>query len=104
MNMHSYTCCDSTKPQFKNIVTLSDLLKVVTEENRLHLLCLLTRGTHCVCELMSHTSLSQSLISHHLKDLKDAGLIKDEKKGQWVHYSLTEKGKSVTKVLFTLIK
>jgi len=51
---------------------------------------------------MKHVNLSQSLISHHLKDLKDAGIVADEKRGLYVYYSLTEQGKSITNALFNL--
>lgn len=60
------------------------------------------KGEHCVCELMEHVDLSQSLISHHLKDLKDAGVVVDEKRGLRVYYSLTDKGKHITNLLFQI--
>jgi DNA-binding transcriptional ArsR family regulator len=48
---------------------------------------------------VSLTNLSQSLVSHHLRDLKDGGLVASEKDGRWVHYSLTHKGKRVMSAL-----
>lgn len=51
---------------------------------------------------MEHVDLSQSLISHHLKDLKDAGIVTDEKRGLYVYYSLTKQGKNITTTLFHL--
>ena len=60
------------------------------------------QGRHCVCELEKHVDQSQSLLSHHLKDLKDAGLVLDEKIGLKAHYSLTDKGKKIVTTLFTL--
>lgn len=51
---------------------------------------------------MEHVKLSQSLISHHLKDLKDAGVVEDEKRGLRVYYSLTKKGKHISNVLFQI--
>jgi DNA-binding transcriptional ArsR family regulator len=50
--------------------------------------------------MMKHVNLSQSLISHHLKDLKEAGIVDDEKRGLRVYYSLTDKGKHITNLLF----
>lgn len=102
MNMNSYSCCTNKSGESKNIVSLSSLLRVVSEESRLKLLCILRDGSHCVCELMEHVNLSQSLISHHLKDLKDAGIVSDKKKGLRVYYSLTKKGKNIIYSLFTL--
>jgi ArsR family transcriptional regulator len=102
MNMGSYNCCTSNKKEERDVSQLSPLLKLVAEESRLKLLCVLRQGKHCVCELIEHGNMSQSLISHHLKDLKDTGLIKDEKRGQWVYYSLTAMGKRTTDLLFRI--
>jgi len=100
--MSSYSCCSSSSKESKRAISLVSLLKLVGEESRLKLLCILLKGNHCVCEMIKHVNLSQSLISHHLKDLKDAGIITDEKKGLRVYYSLTKKGKHITNLLFKL--
>jgi ArsR family transcriptional regulator, arsenate/arsenite/antimonite-responsive transcriptional repressor len=102
MNMNSYNCCSSKSIESKQVTSLSSLLKIVTEESRLKLLCILRKGNHCVCELMEHINLSQSLISHHLKDLKEAGIVADEKKGLRVYYSLTKKGEHIINLLFKI--
>lgn len=102
MNMGSYNCCALKSLESKQIVSLSSLLKIVSEESRLKLLCILRSGKHCVCEIMEHVDLSQSLISHHLKDLKEAGIVDDEKKGLRVYYSLTKKGEKIINSLFAL--
>ena len=82
-----YNCCSKKTSKSKKIGELSSLLKIVSENNRLQILCILQIDEHCVCELIKETKLSQSLISHHLKDLKDANLVSDRKEGKWVHYS-----------------
>lgn len=103
MNMCSYNCCQLNSQEFKNIRNLSLLLKLISEENRLKLLCLLSKKEHCVCEILkSFKDLSQSLISHHLADLKEVGLISDRKDSRWVFYCLTEKGRNITKIIFSL--
>ncbi len=102
MNMHSYNCCTSNKYECNKVSSLTSLLKLISVENRLKILCILRPGSHCVCEIEKHIIESQSLISHHLKDLKAAKLIKDEKKGQFVYYELTEKGKHIISLLFNL--
>ncbi|MDD2224698.1 MAG: metalloregulator ArsR/SmtB family transcription factor [Candidatus Shapirobacteria bacterium] len=91
MNMYSY-----------DIKKISDLLKLISENNRLQILHLLQKGEHCVCELIKETKLSQSLISHHLKDLKNINIIADRKEGKWVYYSLTAEGKRITDLLFQI--
>jgi DNA-binding transcriptional ArsR family regulator len=99
--MDSYSCCSQDKGT-NQLSSISSILRLVGEENRLKILYILKDGQHCVCEIEKHLKLSQSLISHHLKDLRDASLIEDEKKQQWVHYSLTKKGKSIIDLLFRL--
>lgn len=95
MNMRSYNCCSPDKDEFKKITSLSSLLKIVSVESRLKLLCILKSDEHCVCEIDEHLDMSQSLISHHLRNLKEAGLVNDEKRGQRVYYCLTKLGYKV---------
>lgn len=102
MNMNSYDCCSDKSFKSKKIGELSNLLKIVSENSRLQILCILQKNEHCVCELIKETKLSQSLISHHLKDLKDVGLVSDRKEGKWIHYSLTTKGQQITNLLFQI--
>jgi len=102
MNIPSYNCCSQSSKESKQVARLSSLLKVVSEESRLKILCILRGGEHCVCKIMEHIDLSQSLISHHLGDLKDIEVVRDEKRGLYVYYSLTEKGKKITDLLFQI--
>jgi len=102
MNMSSYNCCKSNTAEFKQISKLSSLLKLVGEESRLKILCLLRQGEHCVCEMLEHFDMSQSLVSHHLSDLKEVGLITDRKSGRQVYYSLTKLGQKITNSIFDL--
>lgn len=97
------SCCQTDSTEFKQIAGLSSLLKLIGEQNRLQILCLLSQGEHCVCELEKHVEQSQSLISHHLKDLKTAGIIVPEKRGLNVYYQLTPKGKQITHLIFQLM-
>jgi len=92
MNMHSCVCC---KNETNHILKISDTLKLLSVDSRLKLLCVLNSGSHCVCELVEHFDMSQSLISHHLSDLKDHKLVEGEQRGKNVYYSLTKKGKKV---------
>jgi ArsR family transcriptional regulator, arsenate/arsenite/antimonite-responsive transcriptional repressor len=102
MNMTSYSCCSPKKEEYKKVGSLSSMLKLVGENSRLQILCILRQGKHCVCEINEHIKASQSLISHHLKNLKDGGLIKDSKHGLNVFYSLTPEGKRITDLVFDI--
>lgn len=102
MNMDSYSCCTPSKIELSKVEKLSSLLKLVAEPSRLKILCILRQGEHCVCEFKDHVGLSQSLLSHHLADLRKAGLILGEKKGLNVHYVLTPEGKMIVEQIFGL--
>jgi len=67
---------------------LAELLRVVSEENRLRILSLLVRQEMCVCDIMAALDASQSLVSHHLAVLRDVGLVRDRRDAQWVYYSV----------------
>lgn len=104
--MGSYKCCKGSALSTDQLNSVASILKVVSEESRLRILCLLCQGEHCVCDILPHLEMSQSLVSHHLRDLKDAKIVTDRKEGLKVFYSLTEYGRAITKTLFglTIIK
>ena len=62
-----------------------------SDETRLRLIDLLRNGECCVCELTDALGAGQSLLSFHLKALKDAGLITDRREGRWSYYALNGK-------------
>jgi len=48
----------------------------------------------CVCEFEEAFSMGQSKVSYHMKKLKDAGLVKEERRGKWTFYSLDREAAS----------
>jgi len=75
----------------KTKTTSSDLARrfqALADEKRLRIVDILRDGEHCVCDLTEALDVGQSLLSFHLKTLKDAGLVSDRRDGRWVHYSL----------------
>lgn len=104
MKMNSYSCCSSAPTNSHYISKLSSVLQLVSEVNKLQILCILKKKKHCVCELLNHMQISQSLLSHHLKSLKDIGIVEYEKRGLRVYYSLTNEGKYITRLLFSMYK
>jgi ArsR family transcriptional regulator, arsenate/arsenite/antimonite-responsive transcriptional repressor len=48
----------------------------------------------CVCELEEHFGMGQSKVSYHMKKLKDAGLVREERRGKWSFYSLDREAAS----------
>jgi ArsR family transcriptional regulator, arsenate/arsenite/antimonite-responsive transcriptional repressor len=69
---------------------LTPFFKALGEEMRLKIVGLLLPGELCVCEIMEELGLSQPAVSHHMKVLKQAGLIQDRREGKWIHYSLDQ--------------
>ena len=65
------------------------MFKALADPVRLRLLSLIAShegGEACVCDLTGPFDVSQPTISHHLKVLKQAGLIDSERRGTWVYY------------------
>ena len=75
----------------EEVVTLADTLKVLSDVNRLRIMCLLFGGEKCVCEIEEGLDISQPLASHHLGVLREAGLVEVRKDGTWSYYSLDMK-------------
>jgi len=90
-------------PSETDLKKLSNNLILLSVKSRLDLLFLLKDKSHCVCDLMVHTDMSQSLISHHLSDLTKAGFVNSKREGRYMDYSLTSKGNRLVKMLITII-
>ncbi|MHA2391626.1 MAG: ArsR/SmtB family transcription factor [Promethearchaeota archaeon] len=74
--------------------TFDDLIKflnAVSNKKRLIIIISLREKDRCVCELETILDESQPSISHHLKILENAGLIKGWKKGKFTHYDIVNK-------------
>jgi DNA-binding transcriptional ArsR family regulator len=65
-------------------------LRCIGEPTRLQILKLLAEGERCVGELASVLSKEQSLVSHHLKALKECNIVKERQEAQKVYYKLTD--------------
>ncbi|MDN7242510.1 metalloregulator ArsR/SmtB family transcription factor [Planococcus sp. N028] len=66
------------------------VLKLLGDKTRLAMMKLLEKNECCVCEFVALFDISQSAISQHLRKLRDAGLVKENRKGQWIFYSLNK--------------
>ncbi|NUR27460.1 MAG: helix-turn-helix transcriptional regulator [Catenulispora sp.] len=68
---------------------LAKVFKALADPVRLRLFSLIASfdgGQACVCDLTGEFDVSQPTISHHLKVLRDAGLVDSERRGTWVYY------------------
>ncbi|EYT22354.1 MULTISPECIES: ArsR/SmtB family transcription factor [Acinetobacter] len=82
----------------------TDFFKCLSDQTRLDILRLvLAKNSICVCELTEQLELNQPKISRHLALLRNLSVLLDERKGQWVYYSLNpdlpEWAKSVLNII-----
>ncbi|MEE9389822.1 MAG: metalloregulator ArsR/SmtB family transcription factor, partial [Candidatus Aminicenantaceae bacterium] len=66
----------------------AELFKILCADKRIEIIELLKKDTMNVNSLAKSLGITQSAVSQHLRVLKAAGLVKDERKGYWIHYSL----------------
>ncbi|OAH55843.1 ArsR family transcriptional regulator [Domibacillus aminovorans] len=67
---------------------VSQILKLLGDKTRLTMMKLLQSHDCCVCEFVAIFKMSQPGISQHLRKLKDASLVKETRRGQWIFYSM----------------
>lgn len=66
------------------------ILKLLGDKTRLTMMKLMENQACCVCEFVEIFQMSQPSISQHLRKLKDLELVEEERKGQWVFYSINK--------------
>ena len=69
---------------------LLKVFKALADKNRLRILKMLQYKKMCVCELSAALGITRPSVSKHLGLMKDAGLVQDERNGQWIDYCLCE--------------
>lgn len=74
----------------KQLETTAIVLKLLGDKTRLSIMGMLMIHDCCVCEFVDVFQMSQPAVSQHLRKLKDARLVKEQRKGQWVIYSLDQ--------------
>ncbi|MCX5873179.1 MAG: metalloregulator ArsR/SmtB family transcription factor [Deltaproteobacteria bacterium] len=67
-----------------------DIIKAISDENRLRAIMALRTGELCVCQIVELLQLAHSTVSKHMSILKQAGLVESRKKGRWVFYRLRD--------------
>ena len=72
----------------RKAIQRSEQFHALSDGTRLQILELLRDGEHCVCELTEALDLGQSLLSFHVRTLKEAGLVTDRREGRWMYYAL----------------
>ncbi|WP_068557033.1 ArsR/SmtB family transcription factor [Thermotalea metallivorans] len=77
-------------PQEETLYDLAELFKVFGDSTRIKILWALDESEMCVCDIAFLLNMTQSAISHQLRVLKQAGLVKSRREGKIVFYSLED--------------
>ena len=80
----------SSLPSDEDLCDLSELFKVFGDSTRIKILYALMEDEMCVCDIAELLHMTQSAISHQLRVLKQASLVKYRKEGKTVYYSLAD--------------
>jgi len=70
---------------------LARRFKALADPTRVRLLSLIAAhdgGEACICDLIEPVKLAQPTVSHHMKQLADAGLVTREQRGKWAYYRI----------------
>ena len=83
-------CCPPARVTSKTFWDQAELFKAIGDTYRLRILATLARSNNdvCVCDFTDAFPLNQPTVSHHLRILRDAGLVTHERRGTWVYYRL----------------
>lgn len=83
---------EKTTKGLVGVEKITKMCKALGDESRIRLLALLLQRPYCVKALAHQVNLSPSAVSQHLKILKEAYLVKGDRQGYWVHYSVHQEG------------
>jgi DNA-binding transcriptional ArsR family regulator len=91
-------CCSAPVPATlpaERATRIADQLKALADPTRLRMLDLFIQQAEplCVCDITAQFVQNQPTISHHLRILREAGLVDCEKRGVWAYYWATDMGK-----------
>lgn len=101
--MYSDRCKDNFNiPSEDIVIELADTFKVFSDSSRIKILYTMMKGEMCVCHIAEKINMTHSAVSHQLKTLKQARLIKSRKKGKEVYYSLDDE--HIEKILNVVIE
>ena len=72
--------------------------RALGDETRLRILEMLVAGECSVSDLTTRVAVGQSLMSHHLRILREAGLVTDRRNGRWVYYAIDDPALAAVKL------
>lgn len=83
-------CVRAKMPNEDDLYDLSDFFKVLGDSTRIKIMWALEESEMCVCDLAVLLNMTKSAISHQLRSLRQANLVKYRKEGKVVYYSLSD--------------
>jgi len=98
-----FKCCAKKSSEARDVKKTYDFLRAVADPNRLKILCVLQGRSKCVCEISPVVEISDKLASHHLKQLKNIGLLVEKREGNFIRYSLDRKAIREYKKIFNQV-
>ncbi len=90
VHLHAVQTAWSSQPTPRELQSLSELFSVISDPTRLRIVSALATGPLCVCDLSATVGTSESATSHHLRLMRDRGIVRAEKEGRLVYYSLDD--------------
>ncbi|QGQ94723.1 ArsR family transcriptional regulator [Paenibacillus psychroresistens] len=72
----------------ETIDQISEMYKLLADKTRLTIMALLREKELCVCDIVDIMEMTQPNVSQHLRKLKSGGMVNEQKRGQWVYYSI----------------
>ncbi len=89
-------CCPPAQVDAADRADDAALFRALADSHRLTILATLARAEDevCVCDFTSALPLNQPTVSHHLKLLRESGLVRSERRGTWVYYTLAPGAKA----------
>jgi len=66
------------------------IFKALSDNNRLQIVEMLSRGELCACKILERFNITQPTLSHHMKTLCEAGIVNSKRQGAWNYYSLNK--------------
>jgi ArsR family transcriptional regulator, arsenate/arsenite/antimonite-responsive transcriptional repressor len=96
LNLDLQACCSPVTAGVLDVgdaERLARIFKALGDPTRVRLLSLIAAtagGEACICDLTEPVGLSQPTVSHHMKQLADAGLITREQRGKWAYFRVVD--------------
>jgi ArsR family transcriptional regulator, arsenate/arsenite/antimonite-responsive transcriptional repressor len=103
LNVLQPFCCGPDTPTLEpaDAHELAALFKALADPTRVAIVNRLASAECCVCDLTDAFDLSQPTVSHHLRILREAGLVESERRGTWAYYRLVPEAIEQLRAVFS---